>query len=158
MMEARLALQRGELDAAEAALSRAAQSDAGVVGARAVENALTQARQAALEPPVSAEMAPAELPPPEPVQTPPASVPPPMERASPSVPEPSRPDARQEMQRQIIDLLRGGENDLARRNYRGAITKAETALLLDPGSRDARDLKRRAEAAENEALRDIEIH
>lgn len=158
MAEARLALQRGELDVAEAALSRAAQSDAGVVGAKAVENALAQARQAALEPTIFEAMPPTELPQPESVETPAVSGTPLMERVSPSVTAPSRPDARSETQRQIIDLLRGGENDLARRNYRGAITKAETALLLDPGSRDARDLKRRAEAAENEALRDIEIH
>jgi len=158
MTEVRLALQRGELDVAEAALGRAVQIDAGVVGAKAMENALTQARQAALEPTVSEEMPTTELPQPEIVETPAVSGPPSMERVSPFVTTPSRPNPRSNVQRQIIDLLRAGENDLARRNYRGAITKAETAFLLDPGNRDARDLKRRAEAAENQALRDIEIH
>lgn len=164
MMEAWQALQRSELDAAEAALARAERIDAGVVGTDAVKSALAQARQAALELPIPTEMPPALLLPPEAVQTPPASVPSPMERAPPSMgrvppsaPEPSISGTRSEMQRQITGLLRGGEEDLARRNYRGAITKAETALLLDPGNRDASGLKRRAEAAEQEALRDIEI-
>lgn len=158
MTEARLALQRGDLDATEAALNRAKQSDAGVVGDDAVRRALERARQAALEPPLSAPMPPAELPLSEPVPAPAISPPRSVEPALTTVPEPSRPDASSAMQRRITELLRGGENDLARRNYRGAITKAETALVLDPGNRSAGDLKRRAEAAENEALRDMEIH
>lgn len=159
MTEARQALLRGELDAAEEALGRAERVDVDVVGGNALESALTQARQAALELPTLTEMPPALLPPPEAVQTPPASVPPPppMGRVPPSASEPSMSGTRSEIQRQITGLLRGGEDDLARRNYRGAITKAETALLLDPGNRGASGLKRRAEAAEQEALRDIEI-
>ena len=148
--DANVALARQDLDAAEAALNRARRSDLESPGLGSSEATLRQARVQPIVPldPGTDITAVTE---PNTALVDPA---PPLDVKDQSIP---RADNRPDVGRQVERLLLQAEEDLARRNYRGAITKAETALLLAPENRQALELKQAAESAQREALQDIVV-
>ncbi len=149
--DANVALARLDLDAAEAALNRARRSDLESPGLRNSEAELRQAREQPIVPldPVTTSIT---------ADTEPnaglVNAAPPLEARRQAIPPADNlPDVGRQVKRLLLDA---GE-DLARRNYSGAITKAETALLLSPENRQALELKRAAENAQREAFQDIVV-